>query len=43
MFQCHFSEHMEQGLMGWFNVLEEKATTAGAGPSRKHGDHAAQM
>ena len=20
MFQCHFSEHMEQGLMGWFNV-----------------------
>ena len=22
MFQCHFSEHMEQGLMGWFEVKQ---------------------
>ena len=22
MFQCHVTEHMEQGLMGWFNVVE---------------------
>ncbi|MCI0354585.1 MAG: multicopper oxidase domain-containing protein [Acidobacteria bacterium] len=24
MFQCHVSEHMEQGLMGWFNVEASK-------------------
>jgi FtsP/CotA-like multicopper oxidase with cupredoxin domain len=24
MFQCHVTEHMEQGLMGWFRVLEKK-------------------
>jgi FtsP/CotA-like multicopper oxidase with cupredoxin domain len=30
MFQCHVSEHMEQGLMGWFNVVEEKAQRAAA-------------
>ncbi|MFB3141029.1 MAG: multicopper oxidase domain-containing protein, partial [Candidatus Acidiferrales bacterium] len=23
MFQCHVTEHMEQGLMGWFNVVEK--------------------
>lgn len=23
MFQCHLSEHMEQGLMGWFRVVEK--------------------
>ncbi|HXE90218.1 MAG TPA: multicopper oxidase domain-containing protein [Terriglobales bacterium] len=28
MFQCHVSEHMEQGLMGWFNVVEPKALVA---------------
>jgi FtsP/CotA-like multicopper oxidase with cupredoxin domain len=22
MFQCHVSEHMEQGLMGWFRVID---------------------
>ena len=26
MFQCHVTEHMEQGLMGWFNVLENVET-----------------
>lgn len=24
MFQCHVTEHMEQGLMGWFRVVESK-------------------
>ena len=24
MFQCHVTEHMELGLMGWFDVVEEK-------------------
>jgi FtsP/CotA-like multicopper oxidase with cupredoxin domain len=23
MFQCHVTEHMEQGLMGWFRVKEK--------------------
>jgi len=23
MFQCHVSEHMEEGLMGWFQVVEK--------------------
>jgi len=32
MFQCHFSEHMELGLMGWFRV-GEKTDTAAARPS----------
>jgi FtsP/CotA-like multicopper oxidase with cupredoxin domain len=27
MFQCHVSEHMEQGLMGWFQVSEPVQTT----------------
>ncbi len=26
MFQCHVTEHMEQGLMGWFNVVEKTQT-----------------
>lgn len=25
MFQCHVTEHMEQGLMGWFRVVEKPA------------------
>jgi FtsP/CotA-like multicopper oxidase with cupredoxin domain len=25
MFQCHVTEHMELGLMGWFRVLEQTA------------------
>ncbi|MDA2912620.1 multicopper oxidase domain-containing protein [Acidobacteriia bacterium AH_259_A11_L15] len=24
MFQCHVTEHMEQGLMGWFRVVEDE-------------------
>ena len=24
MFQCHVTEHMEQGLMGWFHVVDKK-------------------
>ncbi|MBI1940153.1 MAG: multicopper oxidase domain-containing protein [Acidobacteria bacterium] len=39
MFQCHFSEHMEQGLMGWFNVVDPQSTTAQAGPPKGHGHH----
>jgi FtsP/CotA-like multicopper oxidase with cupredoxin domain len=27
MFQCHVSEHMEQGLMGWFQVTEPVQAT----------------
>ncbi|MBI4464419.1 MAG: multicopper oxidase domain-containing protein [Acidobacteria bacterium] len=26
MFQCHVTEHMEQGLMGWFQVLDHSET-----------------
>ena len=26
MFQCHVTEHMKQGLMGWFNVVEKTQT-----------------
>jgi FtsP/CotA-like multicopper oxidase with cupredoxin domain len=41
MFQCHFSEHMELGLMGWFRVNGEKGSRAGAangkGKSLSHG------
>jgi len=29
MFQCHVTEHMEQGLMGWFRVVDDKSQTAG--------------
>ncbi len=32
MFQCHFSEHMELGLMGWFRVAEESARADAATP-----------
>jgi len=39
MFQCHFSEHMEQGLMGWFNVVDPKSTAAQSGPPKGHGHH----
>ncbi len=28
MFQCHFSEHMELGLMGWFQVKDAPRTAA---------------
>ncbi len=31
MFQCHVTEHMEQGLMGWFRVVDS-AETAQAAP-----------
>lgn len=30
MFQCHVTEHMEQGLMGWFQVGEKETSTARA-------------
>jgi FtsP/CotA-like multicopper oxidase with cupredoxin domain len=33
MFQCHFSEHMELGLMGWFRVGEAPQKTTSAKPS----------
>jgi FtsP/CotA-like multicopper oxidase with cupredoxin domain len=39
MFQCHVSEHMEQGLMGWFNVIERKLK-AGTAASPAEGAHA---
>jgi FtsP/CotA-like multicopper oxidase with cupredoxin domain len=29
MFQCHVSEHMEQGLMGWFHVNENAQSRSG--------------
>ncbi len=28
MFQCHVTEHMEQGLMGWFRVADDKTEAA---------------
>ncbi len=28
MFQCHVTEHMEQGLMGWFRVVDKPETLA---------------
>ncbi len=37
MFQCHFSEHMELGLMGWFRVGEAPAKTADAAKLVKPG------
>ena len=39
MFQCHISEHMEQGLMGWFNVHQGKLPVASAAAAQK-GAHA---
>ncbi len=33
MFQCHFTEHMELGLMGWFQVRDPKINRA-ARPTR---------
>jgi FtsP/CotA-like multicopper oxidase with cupredoxin domain len=38
MFQCHVSEHMEQGLMGWFNVVGRNQKAASSPPER--GAHA---
>jgi len=32
MFQCHVSEHMEQGLMGWFEVGDSVKTTERRNP-----------
>jgi FtsP/CotA-like multicopper oxidase with cupredoxin domain len=32
MFQCHVSEHMEQGLMGWFEVVDRKNIQASMKP-----------
>ncbi|HEV8524170.1 MAG TPA: multicopper oxidase domain-containing protein [Terriglobales bacterium] len=34
MFQCHVSEHMEQGLMGWFEVVDKKTQRAAVSPQR---------
>ncbi|MFQ5777711.1 MAG: multicopper oxidase domain-containing protein [Terriglobia bacterium] len=31
MFQCHVTEHMEQGLLGWFRVVEKTAKGAREG------------
>lgn len=44
MFQCHVSEHMEQGLMGWFDVVESSknpAKPASAKPSPNPGKEVA--
>ncbi|MCI0461658.1 MAG: multicopper oxidase domain-containing protein [Gemmataceae bacterium] len=30
MFQCHVTEHMEQGLMGWFRVMDPSETAQAA-------------
>jgi hypothetical protein len=35
MFQCHFTEHMELGLMGWFQVRNEKGNRAGQSGRRQ--------
>jgi FtsP/CotA-like multicopper oxidase with cupredoxin domain len=32
MFQCHVSEHMEQGLMGWFKVSDARQTASARKP-----------
>ena len=38
MFQCHFTEHMELGLMGWFRVHgEAKAASARSGAGHDAG------
>lgn len=39
MFQCHVSEHMEQGLMGWFEVGKKGTERAGLRPGNG-GTHA---
>lgn len=40
MFQCHFSEHMELGLMGWFRVGgETPAKTTAVQPAREVKPH----
>jgi FtsP/CotA-like multicopper oxidase with cupredoxin domain len=36
MFQCHFSEHMELGLMGWFRVGEKSKESATATTPAPH-------
>lgn len=44
MFQCHFSEHMELGLMGWFRVgdaAQKSASKKPAAPERAHAGHRA--
>ncbi|MBI4462147.1 MAG: multicopper oxidase domain-containing protein, partial [Acidobacteria bacterium] len=38
MFQCHVTEHMEQGLMGWFRVVG-KLERAQAPPSNHQAHH----
>jgi FtsP/CotA-like multicopper oxidase with cupredoxin domain len=43
MFQCHFSEHMEQGLMGWFNVVDPKSPVPDSGPPKGHHHHGVGM
>lgn len=41
MFQCHFTEHMELGLMGWFRVGHVKPMKAGKKPAGdEHAHHA---
>lgn len=41
MFQCHFTEHMELGLMGWFQVRDDKGNRAGQSNRRQnHSDRA---
>lgn len=37
MFQCHVSEHMEQGLMGWLEVVDQKTQRAAASPEQRAG------
>lgn len=32
MFQCHVTEHMEQGLMGWFRVTDKNEVAQHAAP-----------
>lgn len=43
MFQCHFSEHMELGLMGWFRVAEEAGQAAGRPPATRGGTAGAEV
>lgn len=39
MFQCHVSEHMEQGLMGWFRVKPRAQKVASAKPVAERHAH----
>jgi FtsP/CotA-like multicopper oxidase with cupredoxin domain len=40
MFQCHVSEHMEQGLMGWFDVVDKSLpASAQKAPVAPHPGH----